>query len=674
MVEHKEVLKHLSDLIETEEKCAIKIAPQRDEWIKNLVALKGKTGEKFVVLIMGRFSSGKSSMINALLGEELLPTGFLPETGVLSEIHYGKSKKITIYPKKGIWEGRDEPFDLLNPSTDEIAKYSSIDNEAGLNCKDDSSNKIESKFEKMVIQWPLEILKDGVILVDSPGLDDPWSNDYITKNYLKNVDAVIYLMTSLQAYTEEDKVHLEELNELGLKNIIFGYTFFDQIQMKSTLEKLEKTQRVLTAQVGKHSVLGEEAVHFLASLEGIKAKLTNDKVLAVHSGYDGLEKYLNKYLVENKGRDQVRVMSNMMINHANVMTREALALNQANQIDKEELDTRINAAKKQLEIAKINSEATQKAFKISIKNCSISMRKMIEKFVFEMADNVDLDNYVPKTELATGLEKLNPVVTKRKAKEYKEECMGEYSKRLNDVMDKWVTNELSSALVNAELKCVEDIQGELINIAQQLEGVNTILAEGTVQGGGNGTISSLALGLSYALLTGDWYTAGMTGVYGSGVLVKRLAIQTGIGIVTGVLVASGVVVTIPVFVAAIIVGDIINILSSNTKRQERKIKNAVVKRSREGFQSNKDNQNNNIEALMAKVEEHLDKVCQDMMEALKKDIHQKEELINVTIREASNDKEGKENLIEQREEAIKELEEIVAEVKAISAKYHVTIE
>lgn len=672
MVKHKEVLKHLSDLIGVEENCAIKIAPKHDEWLKNLAEIKKKTGEEFTVLIMGMFSSGKSSMINALLGEALLPTGFLPETGVLTEIRYGETRKITMYPKKGAWEGGDDSFDLLNPSTDEIAKYSSIDNEAGLNCKDDFSNKIESKFVKMEIQWPLEILKDGVVLVDSPGLDDPWNNDYITKSFLPNADAVIYLMTSLQGYTGKDVEQLEELNELGLKNIIFGYTWFDQVLMTSTPAKLEKTQRVLTEQVEKHSELGKEAIHFLCSLDGIRAKMTGDQALAIRSGYDGLEKYLNKYLVENKGRDQVRVMSNMMINHANVMTKEANVLNHANQIDVEELEARIIAAKKQLEIARMNTEAAKKAFAISIKNCIAPMRDMIEKFVSTMADNVDLENYEPETELAKGLGRLNPVGTKKKAKEYQKECMDEYSRRLNNAMNKWMTTELSSALVDQELKCVEDIQGDLIHIAEQLEGVNTILAEGTVKGGGSGTVSSIALGLSYALLTGDWYTGGMAGVYGSGIIAKRLVIQTSIGLATGVLIASGVVVSIPAFVAAVIIGDIINILSSNTEKQKEKIKKSVVKNSREGFQSDKDNQNKNIEALTANVEAHLNKVCQDMSDALDKDLKLKEEMINAAILEASIGIEEKEELIKQREIAIKKLEQVVQEVEAISAEYHVT--
>ena len=93
MEEHKKVLEELAALISREEQCAAVIAPENTVWKEDLAKTKEKTGEKFVVLVMGIFSSGKSSMINALIGEELLPTGFLPETAVLGEMHYSTEKR-----------------------------------------------------------------------------------------------------------------------------------------------------------------------------------------------------------------------------------------------------------------------------------------------------------------------------------------------------------------------------------------------------------------------------------------------------------------------------------------------------------------------------------------------------------------------------------------------------
>ena len=60
--------------------------------------------DKLRVLIVGRFSSGKSTFVNALIGEKLLPATPTPTTGVLCNITYAKEqdKKVTLYPKKGM--------------------------------------------------------------------------------------------------------------------------------------------------------------------------------------------------------------------------------------------------------------------------------------------------------------------------------------------------------------------------------------------------------------------------------------------------------------------------------------------------------------------------------------------------------------------------------------------
>ena len=160
MVDHKKALNQLAALIEAEKGCAAEIYSEgsyADDKKQILDIASQKTGEEFIVLIIGAFSSGKTSMINALIGEDLLPTGFLPETAVLGELHYGTKKRITLYPKKGKWEGGDEPFDLREVNTEEISRYVSLSTEDAINSMeknidgDESQSRINAKFEKMVI-------------------------------------------------------------------------------------------------------------------------------------------------------------------------------------------------------------------------------------------------------------------------------------------------------------------------------------------------------------------------------------------------------------------------------------------------------------------------------------------------------------------------------------------
>lgn len=672
MEKHKKVLERLGKLIDQELQCAAVISPNNTAWREDLGETRKKTGEKFTVLVMGIFSSGKSSMINALIGEELLPTGFLPETAIIGEMHYGKTKKITMYPKKGMWEGGDKPFELPNPSSKEISKYASIDNEAGMNCKADDSDRIESKFEKMVIQWPLDILKDRVVLVDSPGIDDPYNNDYITRSYLPTADAVIYVMNSLGAYERTDKEQLAEINGLGLKNIIFACSYFDEVtkQYSKSMSKLEQFKKVVTGRALNHTNLGEEAVHFVSSLDGLQAKISHDQALLVRSGYDGLEKYLAEYLVENKGRDQVRVMANTMISYAQAMKKEAATLNETASVDSAKLKERIAGAKKQLEIVRMNSENTEKNFRMAVKNCKPEIRKKVEAFVKGMANSVDLEDYEIETKLPEGLGKLNPVETKKKAEELRKECMDEFERRLNKAKDQWMANELSPYLKKLEQKVSEDYKQEMENIARQLNDVDLILTDGTIRGGSSGTASSIALGVIYTVVTGDWFTGGMAAVYGKGAMAKAIGGQVAYGLAMGMAMTAGVVISLPVFVAGAILTSIGMVLTNSPKKQKAKIVKTVVEESRKGFASDSESREKDVENIMQSVEQQMNSFCDDMKQAMEKDIQQKEVLIQATIEEASAEKSDKENLIRSRTNAMDELDKISKDTDAICKEYH----
>jgi hypothetical protein len=62
-----------------------------------LAALRAKLAEHaFNLVVAGEFKRGKSSVINALLGAELLPTGVVPLTSVVTRVHYGEAPSATV--------------------------------------------------------------------------------------------------------------------------------------------------------------------------------------------------------------------------------------------------------------------------------------------------------------------------------------------------------------------------------------------------------------------------------------------------------------------------------------------------------------------------------------------------------------------------------------------------
>ncbi|MBT9778597.1 hypothetical protein GPL15_19040 [Clostridium sp. MCC353] len=674
IVDHKKVLEQLGVLLGREQKCALIISPDNKKWQEDLEETKKKTGEKFTVLVMGIFSSGKSSMINALIGEELLPTGVLPETAVIGELHYGEKKKITIYPKKGKWKGGDKPFELASPTMEEIAKYASIDNEAGFNSKQQNSQRIESAFQKIVIHWPLDILKDGVVLVDSPGLNDPFSNDYIVKGYLPKADAIIYVMSSTTAYTATDVEQLDEINKFGLRNIITGYTYYD-VALRSMARKpgkVEETRRVLTSHMLKHSSLGEESIHFLSSIDGLDAKLNGDQALLVRSGYDGLEKYLGHYLVEGKGRDQVKNMAETIRIQADIMIKQATVLNEAAGKDVKNLDERIEQAQRELNTIKTATNSTKRVFRTMMERCMPQVEMMTEEYVKKLADITDLDGFEPETELASGLGRLNPFATKKKAEAVQEEFKTEFERRMNKNLDNWMASVMTPYLQEAIQESARSVEKQLQNLADRLEGINSLLAYGTVEERGSGRATSIALGLVWGILTGNWFTSGISAIYGKGAFAKALVAQAAVLAGTAGLLAAGVVITLPAFIAAAIVAQIVAILVNNTEAQLRRMKKDIVKGYREGYLKEPQNVEKNVKAVVNNVKKYINSVCDDMDAALDADVKAKEDLIDATIRDKKRSQEERDQEIKKREDAVKDLKEITEEAAQICGKYGLT--
>lgn len=51
----------------------------------------------FRLLVLGDMKRGKSTLLNAIIGEKILPTGVNPCTAVLTIVRYGENKQVTIH-------------------------------------------------------------------------------------------------------------------------------------------------------------------------------------------------------------------------------------------------------------------------------------------------------------------------------------------------------------------------------------------------------------------------------------------------------------------------------------------------------------------------------------------------------------------------------------------------
>jgi len=148
----------------------IYISYEIEDRLKNL---SKRENEPMKLAVSGLFSSGKSTFLNAMLSDDILPSGNLPITSKITYIRYAKEAQL----KLTYDDGREELAAVEN-----IAKY--VDQQ--------SAEQIKS-INHITLYYPKEILK-SIVFVDTPGFNSSNKmDDEITEEILKNVDGILWL-------------------------------------------------------------------------------------------------------------------------------------------------------------------------------------------------------------------------------------------------------------------------------------------------------------------------------------------------------------------------------------------------------------------------------------------------------------------------------------------------
>ncbi|XP_066299950.1 bacterial dynamin-like protein [Branchiostoma lanceolatum] len=260
------------------------------------------------ILVAGETSAGKSSLLNLLLGEDVLPQSLLSTTHVICELKRGTRKRVVVHSLDG---DDDIQFDLVGSEENqkrEISKYIY------------SKEKVP-KYKKVEIFWPSPILHEGIFLVDSPGVGDDSKLDSITSNYLSQACAFIYVINTANAGgVQPDRVlriiqqSLSQIPESGFhpKSAIFVFNKWDQVpkweeeevkvQMIKRLQKswpeLDPTSQVFYMSVQKAAECQRSGVgpteDFTKLLEGIRCLLPEGLVSKLKISYGFLDYLLRR--------------------------------------------------------------------------------------------------------------------------------------------------------------------------------------------------------------------------------------------------------------------------------------------------------------------------------------------------------------------------------------------
>ena len=193
--------------------------------------LKLLENESFNLVVIGEFSRGKSTFVNAMLGKALLPSSKSATTNVISKILYGDVPEFTLNFKDGTFKQvSEDEFSAIKAQAEENpSKFQQLKNFVKINSL---TNTVDfSNIDHAVVSYPLSFCQNNVEVVDTPGTNDlNVGRMEITYNYLKKAEAAILVLSATQPLTSSEKDFLKE-QVIGnqIKDIFIVINFKDAV-------------------------------------------------------------------------------------------------------------------------------------------------------------------------------------------------------------------------------------------------------------------------------------------------------------------------------------------------------------------------------------------------------------------------------------------------------------
>jgi small GTP-binding protein len=191
--------------------------------LERLASLVGEMDELFLLVVVGEYNSGKSTFINALLGDEVFAMGDLPTTRAIAILRYGESA-----PPESIGENM------------------------------------------YLYHYPLDVLRD-LDIVDTPGTNSiERMEEALTREFVPRADLVLFVTSLLQPLTASELDFLAHIREWG-KKVVFVVNGVDR---RNSDEQIDRVREYLTREVQARLGASTPTLYFISALQSLRGKLS----------------------------------------------------------------------------------------------------------------------------------------------------------------------------------------------------------------------------------------------------------------------------------------------------------------------------------------------------------------------------------------------------------------
>lgn len=252
----KSFIKQLSSISQQYGKSAV---------IENINNAIDKIDNSTSILFCGEFKRGKSSLINAIIGDEICPTDIGIATAVVTRIMYGQTKKAVRY-YGNLLEG-ENALKKEEIAWDDIQKYTVGD-----------VIEIGSTVQ-MDLYYPSEFLKEGLVVIDTPGiggLDPRHAN--LTAMALPYADIAVFITDASEPVTESELKFYEKKVASRVKSTIVLINKSDILSQDVLQTHIETTRNTFLS-VGNPTIVAVSAMNWLLynQLEDEEFKVSSNR-------------------------------------------------------------------------------------------------------------------------------------------------------------------------------------------------------------------------------------------------------------------------------------------------------------------------------------------------------------------------------------------------------------
>ncbi len=328
--------------------------------------------ERAVLVVLGEFNHGKTTFVNALLGGDVLPTGITPTTALIHEVRHGETPAAALV-KRATGTALDDRSRPVGGAKETMAFERLHELVASARINPDEVLRVE-------LEYPAEILRDKVTLVDTPGVNDlNLQRAEITYGYVPRADAVVFLLDAGQILKESERRFLRDrLLGAGRDRIVFAINKADLLTENEKVEVMEYARRQL-----EHLVPGAPVMFLSAAqaLRGDRAK----------SGIDALLGKLSSLLGSDRLRMLVDYAADEGLRVGDILGRVLAVRHRALTMSADEIERRMQALEADMENARTLVDKRKARIDEEIAAIRAVAQRDLETFTAEFAAAVRLE-------------------------------------------------------------------------------------------------------------------------------------------------------------------------------------------------------------------------------------------------------------------------------------------